>query len=285
VTGARGQLGRALLADVPEGIDLLATGSEVDISDFGAVAETIAAFEADFVVNAAAYTAVDAAESDRDRAFAVNATGVLHLARICAENRARLVQISTDYVFDGSLSRPLRPDDRPAPLSVYGASKLAGEQYVFGELGDEGTVIRTSWVYAAEGRNFVTTMLRLMRERGEVRVVRDQIGVPTSAASLARVVWAAVLNDSRRTLHYTDAGVASWYDFAVAIAEEGEALGLLGGGTIVHPIASSEFATAAVRPAFSVLDASSGWAVVGRSARHWRSELRAVLTAIASAQS
>lgn len=281
ITGGDGQLGRALRTHAPDDVEVLATGRNFDVADFMAMSAVAIDFAPDVVINAAAYTAVDQAESDSERAWAVNHVGVLNLARLCAEQRARLVHISTDYVFDGSLPRPLLPDDAVNPLNVYGASKAAGEQAAFAELGDEATVVRTSWVYAAHGRNFVHTMLRLMRERSEVRVVADQIGVPTSALSLSRCVWAVIASDRRRTLHYTDAGVASWYDFAVAIAEEGAAVGLLSGAERVVPIATREFPTAARRPAFSVLDARTGWSALGRPANHWRSELRAVLVELA----
>jgi len=286
ITGAGGQLGQALLATVPSDIEPKAVArADLDIGAAAEVDALVAGFRPDVVINAAAYTAVDRAESDSAAAQRVNATGVQNLARaVCAIDGARLVQVSTDFVFDGRASLPYEPKAVPAPLGVYGASKLAGERAAFAELGPRAVVLRTAWVYSAVGRNFLLTMLKLLNERGEVRVVADQIGTPTATRSLAAALWrCAAIAEVHGVLHWTDAGVASWYDFAVAIAEEAAALGLLRRAATVHPIVTAEYPTAARRPPYSVLDKRAAIAALGLEPRHWRVELRAVLTELAHA--
>lgn len=268
IAGSGGQLGRALQASVPAGVTVIAPAeAEFDICDAAQVAAVVSAAAPDLIINAAAYTAVDKAESEAETAHRVNATAVANLA--AAAGAARLVHVSTDFVFDGSACRPIPPDAVPHPVSVYGATKLAGETAA----GADALIVRTAWVYAAKGGNFVATMLRLMRERPEVRVVADQIGTPTHAASLARAIWALALADARGVYHWTDAGACSWYDFAVAIQEEALALGLLVKAVPVLPIRTEDYPTPARRPAYSVLDKTATWAITG-PARHWRTELR-----------
>ena len=270
VAGSGGQLGRALAATAPEGVTLIAPAeADFDIGNAAQVREVVAAARPDLLVNAAAWTAVDKAEADEAAALLVNATAVGHLAAAAAATGARFVQISTDYVFDGQACQPYRPDTPPAPASAYGRTKLAGEQAAAAHH-PAPLIIRTAWVYAAAGNNFVKTMLRLMAEREEVRVVADQLGTPTHAASLARAIWA--LHGHSGIFHWTDAGVASWYDFAIAIHDEALALGLLSRPTRVLPIRTEDYPTPARRPAYGVLDKSSSWAITG-PARHWRHEL------------
>lgn len=270
VAGSGGQLGRALRASVPAGVTLVAPPeAEFDICNADQVAAVVSAAGPDLVINAAAWTAVDKAEADEAAAFAVNATAVAHLAGAAAAAGAGFVQISTDYVFDGQACRPYVPHTMPAPASAYGRTKLAGE--VAAQAWHPAPlIIRTAWVHAAAGNNFVHTMLRLMATRDEVRVVGDQIGTPTHAASLARAIWA--LHGQSGIFHWTDAGVASWHDFAVAIQDEALALGLLTRAVPVIPIRTEDYPTPARRPAWSVLDKASSWAITG-PARHWRHEL------------
>ncbi|MFZ4688103.1 MAG: dTDP-4-dehydrorhamnose reductase [Polymorphobacter sp.] len=273
IAGAGGQLGRALQACAPPGVTVIAPPeADFDITSTATVAAVIAAHVPDIVINAAAYTAVDKAESDVDAAHRINAGAVANLAA----HAPKLVHISTDFIFDGSASMPYAPDAAPNPLGVYGATKLAGERAA----GPAALIIRTAWVYAAQGNNFVHTMLRLMRERPEIRVVADQIGTPTHAAGLARAVWA--LSGHSGVFHWTDAGAASWYDFAVAIQEEALAIRLLHSAIPVIPIRTADYPTPARRPAYSVLDKTSSWAVTGPAA-HWRSELRLCLQAMKDA--
>jgi dTDP-4-dehydrorhamnose reductase len=278
ITGVGGQVGRGLLSAAPPDITVLGTShKELDISEADTVYEYIRTQLPAVIINAAAHTAVDRAESEAELARRVNGDGPRHLAAAAREVGARLIHISTDFVFDGTASSPYRPDAPTNPLSAYGRTKLAGEQAVLEILPDKGVIVRTAWVYAAEGANFLRTMLRIMNDKGSVRVVADQVGTPTAAGALAETLWAIVGKPQISGIHHwTDAGVASWYDFAVAIAEEGAQLGLVPGNVVVTPIATSDYPTPARRPAYSVLDktslASSGFTPV-----HWRKRLRGVL--------
>jgi dTDP-4-dehydrorhamnose reductase len=206
----------------------------------------------------------------------VNRDGAGVLARAATAAGARMAHVSTDFVFDGETSRPYRPDDPAAPLGVYGASKHAGDQAVAAAAPD-ALIVRTAWVYSPWGGNFLKTMLRIMAERGEVRVVADQIGTPTSAATLAATLWGLSGAQATGIFHCTDAGVASWYDFAQAIAEDAHAMGMLASGVQVRPIATRDYPTPARRPAYSVLDKTSTWAVLGEPPPHWRVVMRGVL--------
>ncbi|HLE57033.1 MAG TPA: dTDP-4-dehydrorhamnose reductase, partial [Rhodothermia bacterium] len=200
------------------------------------------------------------------------------LAETAANFAARFVHVSTDFVFDGAVPRPYDVDAVPAPLSVYGRTKLEGENIVRAVTAARTAILRTAWVYDAAGRNFLTTMLRLMRERRSVAVVADQVGTPTAADSVADALWQiAIRSDTRGIFHWTDAGVATWYDFAVAIAEEAAAIGLLPSDIEVTPIATSEYPTAAQRPGYSVLDKRSTATALGLKSIHWRRRLRTVL--------
>jgi dTDP-4-dehydrorhamnose reductase len=279
ITGASGQLGRALRHTAPDARALImADHAALDITDARGVAEFVGREGPNLIINAAAYTAVDQAEREPDAAGAVNADGPENLARAAKAHNARLIHISTDFVFDGAQSRPYRPDDPVHPLNVYGASKAEGEARVRAVLGDEALIVRTSWLYARHGANFVNTMLRLMREEPALEVVADQIGAPTSADSLARFLWlAATRPDVNGTHHYTDAGVASRYDFAVAIQEEALAAGWLGKAVPIRPIASDDYPQAARRPAFSVLDKRATRRQFVIEPVHWRGALRSML--------
>jgi dTDP-4-dehydrorhamnose reductase len=286
ITGASGQLGRALLATrAPEAQLLALTHQDLDISDASAVSAAVATFRPAVIINAAAYTAVDLAESQPEQARAVNALGPGALAEAAgALGACRLLHVSTDYVFDGRSQRPYCPTDQTNPLSVYGRTKLEGEQAVLERLPQHSAVLRTAWVYAAQGKNFVLTMLRLMRERGSVRVVSDQIGSPTSAASIAAALWRlAELKHLHGIFHWTDAGTTSWYGFACAIAEEATALALLQRPPQVLPISTAEYPTAARRPECSALDTHDSARKLGLDPVPWRTNLRRVLTQIVAA--
>jgi dTDP-4-dehydrorhamnose reductase len=273
IVGAGGQLGQALLAAPPHAWSVTAlTRQDLDIAQAEAVALAVGHAAPDLIINAAAYTAVDLAESEPELAFRVNRDGPLNLARAAADTDARIIHISTDFVFDGRSSRPYRPDDAAAPLGVYGASKLAGEEALRASAA-KALIVRSAWLYASTGRNFLLTMLRLMRERGEVRVVADQVGSPTSATSLAAALWRLARLRAEGVMHFTDAGVASWYDFACAIAEQGQRLGRLAKAPTVLPIATEDYPTAAVRPPFSVLDCRETWRLLEGPAPHWRASL------------
>lgn len=259
------------------------TRQTLDITDEAAVMAAVVRSGARWVINGAAYTAVDRAESEPDAARAINDMAVGNVARATARSGSRLLHISTDFVFDGESNRAYLPTDRPHPLSVYGATKLAGEQRAFEEAKD-AIIVRTAWVYASTGRNFVLTLLRLLREKDEVRVVADQIGAPTWASGMAQVLWSLIDESAAAGIyHWTDMGVASWYDFATAIQDEALALGLLGRVIPVIPITTAEYPTPARRPAFSVLDTRSTRGSVNAPARHWRHNLRMMLNELRTA--
>jgi dTDP-4-dehydrorhamnose reductase len=279
VVGRAGQLAYELLNCVPPGVDATSLDrAAFDLTNLATLEALITQHSPSVVINAAAYTAVDLAESESHLAYAVNESAVAEIARVCATVGCRFVHISTDFVFDGRSSRPYRVDDPPNAVNVYGASKLAGEQRISTTPQLDWRVIRTAWVYSARGKNFLLTMLRLFRERAEVRVVVDQVGTPTSAASLAACVWKAAIDDGVPGLmHYTDAGVASWYDFAVAIYEEGIALGLLSKRVNIVPITTAEYPTAARRPHYSVLEKSDTLQRLAITPVHWRIRLREVM--------
>lgn len=277
ITGAAGQLGRALVHTAPAGVRLLPVDrASLDVTDTAAVTAFVAAHRPAVVINAAAYTAVDRAEAEPTQAAAVNVDAVGALAAAAAQHGARLLHVSTDFVFGGAADGPHRPGDATAPLSTYGRTKRDGELAALSTPG--ALVIRTAWLYSAHGANFVKTMLRLMAERDEVRVVADQVGSPTWARGLAHTLWAAVAApDVTGVLHWTDAGVASWYDFAVAIQEEALACGVLARQVPVHPITTAEYPTPARRPSFSVLDTTATTAALGCVPAHWRATLRLML--------
>jgi dTDP-4-dehydrorhamnose reductase len=250
----------------------------MDIRNINSVHRAIDKVRPDIVINAAAYTAVDKAQQEPELAYAVNRDGAAYIAQSVAQSGARLIHISTDYVFDGTQGRPYNPDDSPNPQCVYGASKLAGEQAVSESLSSErALIIRTSWVYSAHGKNFVKTMLRFMAERDQLRIVADQIGSPTWAQGLAKAIWRAVTANLFGIYHWSDAGVASWYDFAVAIQEEALQMKLLKKAIQINPISTHDYPLPAKRPGFCVLNKTDTWKDLDISPRHWRESLRLML--------
>lgn len=262
---------------------MMALGRDrLDIGQAGDVHRVIGGEAPDLVINAAAYTAVDRAEAEPELAMRLNGAAPGWLATAARAVGARFVHVSSDFVFDGTRASPYPPDAPPNPLSVYGRSKLEGERAVLAAHPD-ALVVRTAWVHDGQGRNFVRTMLGLMQTREEVRVVCDQLGTPTHAPSLARAIWGLVAAEAKGVFHWTDAGVASWYDFAVAIQEEGLALGLLDRAVPVRPIRTADYPTPARRPACAILDKEASWRLLG-PARHWRVELRSALAALAAAR-
>lgn len=282
--GGGGQVARAVAAAVPRGHSAVSRShTELDITDEAAVTRAMTDSRFDWIVNGAAYTAVDLAETEPDQARKINDTAVGILARAAAAAGSRLLHLSTDFVFDGRSNRAYRPTDGAHPLGVYGASKLGGERQAL-EHGRDAIVLRTAWVYASAGRNFALTMLRLMREREDVRVVCDQIGTPTWAASIAGALWGLMEGGAAPGIyHWTDLGVATWYDFAVAIQDEALARGLLKRAVPVIPIPTSAYPTPASRPTFSVLDTASARSVIAFPAQHWRHNLRNMLDELRTA--
>jgi dTDP-4-dehydrorhamnose reductase len=279
VAGANGQLGLELQATCPYDVELFALGrNQLDICQQETISAVLAQYQPDIVVNAAAYTAVDKAESDMEQAYNVNYRGARALAQaVQAYNQQSgnlyLLHISTDFVFDGLQSKPYQPDDITKPQSIYGASKLAGEQAVLACC-DNAAVIRTAWLYSSHSPNFVKTMLRLMNERDSLGVVADQVGSPTWARTLANTVWAFITQQPMGIFHCSDNGVASWYDFAVAIQDEALALGLLGKRIPIAPLRTEQYPTPARRPAFSVMDKRTTEQYLNGRLPHWRDSLR-----------
>ncbi|MEL0633147.1 dTDP-4-dehydrorhamnose reductase [Pseudoalteromonas carrageenovora] len=295
VTGKNGQLGNELAKLCPANIELeLFDSKSLDITNMATLNEVLIAHSPDVVINAAAYTAVDKAETDAEQAYLVNEQGAANLASACKSISAKLIHVSTDFVFDGTKTTPYTSDDTTNPLGVYGASKLAGEQAISNLLEGQATIIRTAWVYSVFGNNFVKSMLNLMQQKEHLGIVADQVGTPTWAQGLAKMIWSLVTQqiqtnsvdstqNSNKTsiLNWTDAGVASWYDFAVAIQELAIEKGLLGKAIPIRPIPASSYPTPAKRPAFSVLNKEQAEQVSGMQTIHWRSQLSDMLDELA----
>jgi dTDP-4-dehydrorhamnose reductase len=279
VIGRSGQVAQALarLGSISAHEVICVGRPDVDLAEPDTLAATLARYSPPVVVNAAAFTAVDEAESHRDLAFAINSAGAGHLARACAATGAEFVHISSDYVFDGRAHRPYREDDAIAPVSAYGASKAEGEAEVHGA-GGRHVILRTSWVYSETGRNFLATMLRLGRERPELAIVDDQTGQPTYAADVAGAIARIVetmLDEPRDdiwgTFHFTSAGSTTWFGFAAEIFARAEALGWR--VPRLKPITTAEYPTPARRPAYSVLDTSRIARVFRLAPPDWREAL------------
>jgi len=290
VIGATGQLGRALLQRAPDTIggvpvEVLATsrlGDEaclaLDLADADACNRLVETVCPDWVINAAAYTGVDQAEREPELAHAVNAAAPAALAQALQRTGGHLLHLSTDFVFNGRQGSPYDPSHPVDPLGVYGSSKAAGESLAALALSpSQLCILRTSWLYGSTGHNFVLTMLRLMRERSEFGVVADQVGSPTAVPGLVAACWSVVAHQISGTHHWSDAGVASWYDFALAIAEIGQAVGLLPSPARVIPIGIKDYPAPARRPSYSVLDCTSTRRLLQLPVLHWRSALRQVL--------
>jgi dTDP-4-dehydrorhamnose reductase len=280
IFGAGGQVGRALAETAPAEAEVIALRrAECDVCSRQQVDRALAASAPDLVFNAAAFTSVDQAETAVEQATAVNAAAPTYIAEAARAAGARTIHVSTDYVFDGNGTRPYRPGDPPNPRSVYGRTKLAGEEAV--RQADPGALtVRTAWVYSSTGINFVTRMLHVLREREPLQVVADQVGTPTRAQSLAAALWGLAGAGVSGLLHYRDSGTASRYEFAVAIQEQAHALGLLDTKVPIEPVESAACPTRALRPAYSVLDASNAWQVTGGPPPDWRVNLGLTLDEI-----
>ena len=294
LTGAAGQLGRALIDKMPPGVELLASSRHggdglvaLDLADLKACQQIVVEHRPDWVLNAGAYTAVDKAEAEPGLAHAVNGSAPRAFAEAIQTHGGRLLQLSTDFVFNGEQGSPYRVDQSRDPLGVYGASKASGEEAVEELLGasGQGVVLRTSWVMGPVGKNFALTMLRLHREREQLGVVADQVGCPSSTLNLAMACW-TVITSSREgmelppVLHWCDGGVASWYDVSVAVGELALDLGLLEHAATVNPISSADYPTPATRPGYSLLDCQASRQILQLEAQHWRSALSDVLKSI-----
>jgi dTDP-4-dehydrorhamnose reductase len=296
LTGAAGQLGQALRQQVPEGMELIATSRSgdpatgllpLDLADADACRAAVLTHRPDWVLNGGAYTAVDKAETEPELALAVNGGAPRAFAEALLETGGRLLQVSTDFVFNGQQGSPYRPDQDRDPLGAYGRTKAAGEEAVEQLLAasGQGVILRTSWVIGPVGKNFALTMLRLHRERGAsgqaLGVVEDQVGCPTSTATLAGACWRAITaNVQEPVLHWSDAGAASWFDVAVAVGELAQELALLQQPAPVNPLTTAEYPLPAQRPSYSLLDCSSSRHALQLAPTPWRQALRHLLQAL-----
>lgn len=278
VTGANGQLGnsiRLLAKHYPQYNYLFTDVDTLDITDPLAVEQAIKDNQVDYVLNCAAYTAVDKAEDDEELCRRLNSYAVGVLGKAAHEAGAKMIHVSTDYVFSGTSCLPYKETDETRPVSAYGRTKLAGEQ-ILQEVCPDAVIIRTAWLYSEFGSNFVKTVLRLGKERDELRFVFDQIGTPTYAGDLAGAVMAVVTADEKNAYvpgiyHYSNEGVCSWYDFTIKILE------LAGIGSRVFPIETKDYPTKAVRPPYSVLNKNKIKETYGITVPHWEASLRVCL--------
>jgi dTDP-4-dehydrorhamnose reductase len=281
ITGNTGQLGQELRSVLAPLGDIIGVGRDrLDLTQPETIRSVLDEVKPDLVVNAAAYTAVDKSESEEDIAYAANATAPGVLAEEVARLGAKLIHFSTDYVFDGTQSYPYREDDPTCPLGAYGRTKLAGEEAIRQSC-DRHLILRTAWVYGVGGSgNFVKTMLRLGKERPELRVVCDQIGSPTWTGDIAETTRQIIAHseDLTGTYHFTNSGVASWYDFSVAIFEEARKFNFPVKIQRVEPITTAEYPTPAKRPAYSVLAWQKLAKALGHYPPHWRESLRQMLS-------
>jgi dTDP-4-dehydrorhamnose reductase len=281
VTGANGQLGsemQTISAEYPAYDFLFVTREALPIDDEEALEKYFSMHRIDYCVNCAAYTAVDKAETEPEKAFLINGTAVGNLAKYCKAQRAVFIHISTDYVFDGTSTNPYKEEDKVNPVNLYGASKLKGEELAILN-NPNSIIIRTSWVYSSVGNNFVKTMLRLMKERESIQVVSDQLGCPTYAGDLAAAIMQIIeqanentelLNQQGASAHifnYSNQGVINWYQFALAIKE------LSGSSCAVDPILSSQYPTPAKRPQYSVMDTSKIQQTFHLAIPYWKDSL------------
>ncbi|MBS1509825.1 MAG: dTDP-4-dehydrorhamnose reductase [Bacteroidetes bacterium] len=281
ITGAKGQLGnefRSLAASFPQYHFLFTDRETLAIDDADAVKKYFEKHSLQYCINCAAYTAVDKAETEQDKAFAINAVATGLLAAMCKQYHTQFIHISTDYVFDGNGTVPYQPSSTTHPVNTYGASKLKGEQLALQE-NEDSIIIRTSWVYSSFGNNFVKTMLRLMKERESLNVVNDQQGCPTYAADLAHTIMQMIekgipahQSQQERVFHYSNEGVITWYDFAVAIQQ------LSNLNCTVHPIPTSQYPTPAKRPHYSVMDTTSLRNNFGIRIPFWKDSLKTCLS-------
>ncbi len=275
VTGANGQVGKELqeLAIAYTGFNFIfATRQELPLDSTDAIHSFIEKNQPHYFINCAAYTAVDKAESEKDLAYAINAEAPGSIAAICQKNNIRFIHISTDYVFDGLGNAPYKEDDSTNPVNLYGATKLEGEKKIR-QANPDAIIIRTAWVYSVFGNNFVKTMLRLMGERDQINVVNDQTGTPTYAADLAAAILQIISSGTWKSgiYHFSNEGIISWYDFAVAIKE------LSGSSCKVNPIPTSAYPTPAKRPHYSVLDKTKIQNTFNIPIKNWRSSLSAFM--------
>jgi dTDP-4-dehydrorhamnose reductase len=274
VTGGNGQLGseiRSLANNFPSFNFLFTDAEELNITEETAVQKFFSENTINVCINCAAYTAVDKAESEKEMAFLVNAKAVEYLSKACTVNCSKLIHISTDFVFDGTIARPILETDIPNPLSVYGATKLSGEEFAL-QFSPDAIVLRTSWVYSSFGNNFVKTILRLCKEKPSLNIIYDQVGTPTYARDLAQAILQIVADKNSLTqkgiFNFSNEGVCSWYDFAIAIRN------LASLETPIFPIETIQYPTPATRPQYSVLSKQKFKTAFNQSIPYWQDSLK-----------
>jgi len=284
--GAHGQLGKEVASKAPQFIDFKAFGrAELDISSESNINCVITSSAPETVINTAAYTHVDKAESEPELAYAVNERGIEFLSSCCGPE-TRILHLSTDFVFSSFQHAPYAPNAPTEPVSVYGRSKLAGEQVLLKNRPKTSAVLRTSWLYGPETRNFLTAMLELMKTRDKLNVVNDQFGSPTSVETLADIIWKLALDSRANGLfHWSDRGVITWYDFAIEIQQQALDLNLLTSRIPINPIPTEGYPTTATRPRYSALDSTTTEAITGMKTRPWKEQLARVLKKIKQLES
>ena len=296
LTGSSGQLGQAIIKAKPSFVELIApTRGELDLADDEACRRAVRQHQPDWVINSGAYTAVDKAEDEKELAMRINAIAPKMFAEELSQTGGKLLQLSTDFVFDGEQNFPYKTDQKKKPLGVYGATKSAGEDYIYDVLGNtnQALIIRTSWLIGTVGKNFMKTMIRLHRSQEEIRVVSDQIGCPTSTLTLAKACWRAIEkhNDIEPNVltpkihHWSEEGSATWYELAKVIGELGHRIGLIERPANVIPICSKEYPTRAKRPKYSILDCTSTRQFLNLEAIHWRESILNVMKQVSNLNS
>ena len=279
VTGKSGQVGHDVCKSAPKDVEVVAFNhQQLDITSQNDIKEKIESEKPDLIINCAAYTAVDKAESERETAYNINAIAAGNLAELASQNAIRLIHLSTDFVFDGKKSSPYQPEDDRNPISAYGKSKSQGETLVQENNPDASIILRASWIYSLTGRNFVKTMMELFNTQDEIRVVSDQVGAPTYSKNLALTIWSLVKSDIRTGIyHWSDNGVASWYDLALATYDLCHDIGLTNRDINFVPVSTDQYPTAAKRPSYSLLDISKTQKVWGVKSEYWRTALKKML--------
>jgi len=279
VFGSSGQLAQSLRDTKQDKEPYFVDRKTCDLADPDQVDAILEQKKPGLIINAAAYTAVDKAEEETELSYRVNEASVRRMAAFAHVNKARLIHLSTDFVFDGTKQLPYLPGDATSPLGEYGAGKLAGELAALQEAPESTMIVRTAWVYSEHGSNFVKTMLRLMNEKDELGVVDDQLGSPTYAHGLAEIIWQIVDHDlfTAGIYHWTDEGNITWHEFAKAIQQEALEAGLLAKAIPINAITTDEYPTPAARPAYSVLDNTKLAKLLGIEPTAWRENLKLML--------
>ena len=292
LTGSSGQLGKAIIDLKPKGVDLIITRRDnLDLSDQNECIKKIKLYKPDWIINSGAYTNVDFAENNSEEVFKVNSLAPKTFSESILCNKGKLLQISTDYVFDGKKNVAYGPYEKRCPINVYGSTKTLGESYIEKILGgkNKGIILRSSWVMGPEKNNFLSKILDLLSEKSEISVVSDQVSCPTSTFTLAKMCWCVIKKEKKifdsidkkvPILHCCDGGRASWYDVAEKISEFGLDLGLIKNKSFIKPVNSIEYKTSAIRPSFSLLNCESSFEILNFKVNHWKDEVYKNMTKI-----